>query len=110
MTQRLPGRAREVLGEGPPRVSPMVALELAYLHEVGRARDSAPTMLGALKRSIGLNVADISLADLVEAAGGLTWTRDPFDRLIAAHAIVSGAPLLTADRTILENLALAIWD
>jgi PIN domain nuclease of toxin-antitoxin system len=110
MTQRLPGRAREVLGEGPSQVSPMVALELAYLHEVGRARDSVSTMLGALKQSIGLEVADISLADLVEAAGSLSWTRDPFDRLIAAHAIVTGAQLVTADRTILENLPLATWD
>jgi PIN domain nuclease of toxin-antitoxin system len=46
----------------------------------------------------------------VQAAAGLTWTRDPFDRLIAAHAIVADAPLLTADRTILDNLPQAIWD
>jgi PIN domain nuclease of toxin-antitoxin system len=41
---------------------------------------------------------------------GLSWTHDPFDRLIAAHAIVADAPLVTADRTILENLPLATWD
>jgi PIN domain nuclease of toxin-antitoxin system len=46
----------------------------------------------------------------VQAAAGLTWTRDPFDRLIAAHAILSGAPLLTADRRILANLPQATWD
>ena len=88
----------------------MATLELAYLHEVGRARDSASTMLEALRRSIGLTVSDISAASLVEAAFPLSWTRDPFDRLIAAHAVLTGATLLTADRTILANLPQAAWD
>ena len=80
------------------------------MHEIGRARDSSPMMLAALRQSIGLEVADISLAELAQTALGLTWTRDPFDRMIAAQAIAADAPLLTADRTILANLPLAIWD
>jgi PIN domain nuclease of toxin-antitoxin system len=83
---------------------------LTYLHEIGRARDSLPIMLGALRGDIGLQLADASLAELVTAATHLTWTRDPFDRLIAAHSIVAGAPLVTADQTIRENLPHAIWD
>jgi PIN domain nuclease of toxin-antitoxin system len=67
-------------------------------------------MLAALRRSIGLQVADVSLAELVQAATGLSWTRDPFDRLIAAHAILADAPLVTADKTIQANLPLATWD
>jgi PIN domain nuclease of toxin-antitoxin system len=50
------------------------------------------------------------LVELAQTAVGLTWTRDPFDRVIAAHAIVADAPLVTADRTILDNLPLATWD
>jgi PIN domain nuclease of toxin-antitoxin system len=80
------------------------------MHEIGRARDSAPIMLAALRQSIGLEVADISLDKLVQTALGLTWTRDPFDRMIAAQAIVADVPLVTADRTILANLPLATWD
>ena len=99
-----------MLDEGEPRVSAMSTLELAYMHEIGRARDPVPMMLAALRQSIGLEVADVSLAELVDAAIGLAWTRDPFDRLIAAQAIVSDAPLVTADRTILANLPLATWD
>lgn len=91
-------------------MSPVAALELAYLHEVGRARDPVATMLAALHRDTGLELADASLAELAQAAMGLTWTRDPFDRLIAAHAIAANAPLITADRTILDNLALATWE
>jgi PIN domain nuclease of toxin-antitoxin system len=66
-------------------------------------------MLGALRREVRLEIADASVADLVQAAAELSWTRDPFDRLIAAHAIVAGAPLLTADRTILDHLPQATW-
>jgi PIN domain nuclease of toxin-antitoxin system len=85
-------------------------LELTYLYEVGRVSEPASAPLTALRRSIGLEVADGSLAEVVQAAVGLTWTRDPFDRLIAAHAIVAGSPLITADRAIRDNLPLAIWD
>jgi PIN domain nuclease of toxin-antitoxin system len=55
-------------------------------------------------------MSDISLEQLTKAAVDLTWTRDPFDRLIAAHAIVAGARLLTADEQILEHLPLATWE
>lgn len=69
---------------------------------------SAP--LSALRKSIGLEIADASLAELTRAAIDLTWTRDPFDRLIAAHSIVADAPLVTADRTIRDNLSFVVWD
>jgi len=88
----------------------VAALELRYLHEVGRARDSVPVMLAALRQEIGIEVTDGSIAELGQAAADLSWTRDPFDRLISAHAIVANTPLITADETIRENLPLAIWD
>jgi PIN domain nuclease of toxin-antitoxin system len=110
MAERVPAAARALISEGRPRISPLVALELAYLQEVGRARDPVAMMLVALRRDAGIEVADISLAELTQAATDLSWTRDPFDRLIAAHAIVANAPLVTADRTIREHLPLATWD
>jgi PIN domain nuclease of toxin-antitoxin system len=67
-------------------------------------------MIDALRRSIGAEIVDVSFAEVAAAAVDLTWTRDPFDRLIAAHAVVADAPLVTADRTILANLPLATWD
>jgi PIN domain nuclease of toxin-antitoxin system len=47
---------------------------------------------------------------VARAATEIRWTRDPFDRMIAAQAIVADAPLVTADRTILEHLPQATWD
>jgi PIN domain nuclease of toxin-antitoxin system len=67
-------------------------------------------MLAALRQETGMEVTDCSAAELGEAAMDLSWTRDPFDRLISAHAIVANAPLVTADETIRKNLPLAIWD
>jgi PIN domain nuclease of toxin-antitoxin system len=110
MRERLSSRARESIEAHDPFISPMVLLELRYLHEAGRARDPAAAMLAALRREIGVQMAEIPFSDLVEASLDLSWTRDPFDRLIAAHAIVADAPLVTADRMLLEHLAQAVWD
>ena len=92
-----------------PFVSPIVELELTYLYEVGRVSEPAAAPLSALRASIGLELADAPVAELVQAAVGLSWTRDPFDRLIAAHAIVANSPLVTADETIRQHLPLAVW-
>lgn len=88
----------------------MVELELTFLHEVGRVTEPATAPLAALRRTIGLRVVDASLASTIGAAKEISWTRDPFDRLIAAQAIVADAPLVTADRTILAHLPQATWD
>lgn len=93
----------------PPRICPIVELELTYLYEIGRVSEPASAPLSALARSIGLQLFDASLEQVTRTAADLAWTRDPFDRLIAAHAVVAGAPLLTADETILGNLPLATW-
>lgn len=107
--QRIPRAIRRQLEAEVIGVSPIVELELAYLHEIGRVSEPPSAPLSALRRTLGLQIADTSLAELVLAAVPLSWTRDPFDRLIAAHAIVANAPLVTADETILENLPLATW-
>ena len=108
--QRIPGSVRKLVESQEPFVSPIVELELTYLYEVGRVTEPAVAPLAALRKTIGLQAADVPLSALVQAASSLSWTRDPFDRMIAAQAIVADAPLLTADRTILDNLSLATWD
>jgi PIN domain nuclease of toxin-antitoxin system len=107
--RRIPNAVRHLIESREPFVSPIVELELTYLYEVGRVTEPAEAPLSALRKTIGLQAADVSLAALVQAAAKLTWTRDPFDRMIAAQAIVTDSPLVTADRTILANLPLATW-
>lgn len=107
---RLPPNARQRLETEPLSVSPMVILELQYLYETGRVTEPAATVIADLGRRVGLEVADASLADLVEVAVGRTWTRDPFDRLISSHSTLEGTALLTADETILAELPEATWE
>lgn len=90
-------------------VSPMVRLELEYLAEIGRIRAAPDEILADLSRRIGLHEEDPSLSKTMGHAMSLSWTRDPFDRLIVAHARATGAKLVTADRRILENFKDAAW-
>jgi PIN domain nuclease of toxin-antitoxin system len=105
-----PSAARHLIETEPLAVSPMVALELDLLHEIGRTQGPAEVVLAGLHRSIGLLVSPVPFADVVGAAANLTWTRDPFDRLICAQAVAENQILLTKDRRIHAHLALARWD
>ncbi len=87
----------------------MARLELSLLHEIGRVRDPASAVLGALRRDLGLQVEESGWARAAEIADHLTWTRDPFDRLITAHAMAFGAVLCTRDARIHEHYAEAFW-
>lgn len=102
--------ARRRLGGEELRISPMVALELQYLHEVGRISESGSAVLSDLTRKLGLAQAEGEFSTVVATAEGLEWTRDPFDRLIVAHAALHGATLLTKDRSIRRNYRHAVWD
>lgn len=105
-----PAAARRLLDAEPLAVSPMVALELTLLHEIGRTGGPAAVVLAELGRSIGLTISQTPFPSVVDAASALDWTRDPFDRLICAHAVVDGAVLLTKDRRIRGRLDRARWD
>lgn len=109
MERRIPASVRGRIESEDAFVSPIVELELTYLYEVGRVTEPAAAPLQALARAIGLGIADIPMAAATRAAIDLAWTRDPFDRLIAADAIAADASLITADQTILKHLPRAIW-
>jgi len=109
--RRLRGPARDRLeAAGTLAVSPMVVLELQYLHEIGRTTLPADRVIRELQAHVGLSVSEEPFPRVIAAACEQTWTRDPFDRLIVGQAIAEEATLLTADRTILEHFAGAVWD
>lgn len=107
---RLTDRARDLIDSAATLISPMVELELDLLHEIGRAAAPAATVVSTLAASIGLVVSQTPFASVVRAASPLSWTRDPFDRLICAQAIADDALLITRDRLIRRNLDRAVWD
>jgi len=51
----------------------------------------------------------MSFHAIVNGALGLSWTRDPFDRIIVANSALNNNLLITKDRTILENYENAVW-
>jgi len=103
-------KARAAIDGNDVCISPMVRLETCYLAEIGRLTVAGDTVIDELKRAIGLQISSASFAETVDRALEQTWTRDPFDRLIAAQALVENAPLLTRDRSIRDHCELAIWD
>jgi len=90
-------------------VSPMVVLELQYLHEIGGSRVPAAAIIESLSETVGLSIAPSRWEQVVQVALSLSWTRDPFDRLIAAHALSMGATLITADERIRSHCPGAVW-
>ena len=107
---RISGTALETLNRCDLLVSPMDAIELAYLHEIGRSKRVSQDILRQLREQVGLQVCDHAFPDVAEAATFEAWTRDPFDRMIVAQAKANGyASLVTADEDIRKNYARAVW-
>lgn len=105
----LPASVRELIEADRCLVSPMVELELQYLHEIGRLTVPGEEIVSALGRELGLVRCALPFAQVVAGALGNDWTRDPFDRLIVAQAAVRRTPLLTADTTIHDHYPAAVW-
>lgn len=91
-------------------ISAPARLELAYLHEIGRLADTPTAVLRSLAARLDLANETISAQALFEAAIPLTWTRDPFDRLICGHAEALGIDLAAKDNRIRESFPRAVWD
>ena len=107
--ERFPESLRRRLGSARPLYSPMVRLELAFLHEIGRLVPTAGDVLESLAGYAGLRAAESDFSRVSQIAATLTWTRDPFDRMIAAHALADDLPLVTRDRSLLDHCRVAIW-
>lgn len=109
LIERLSPAAIAIIEAGRLFVSPIVELEIQYLHEIGRFRPTAQQALEVLSGEIGLQRSELSFPAIAKKACQLNWTRDPFDRLIVAEAIIANAPLITKDKTILTHYGQAVW-
>jgi PIN domain nuclease of toxin-antitoxin system len=79
-------------------VSPVSLIELQFLSEVGRIQLEHGGFVEALRSDPRFVIDEVPLMALVTHALPLTWTRDPFDRLLAAHSAARRSPLATLDR------------
>lgn len=89
-------------------VSPVSLLEIQYLSEVGRLEVQNPEFSEQILRDPRFIVDEAPLLALMRQAIDLTWTRDPFDRLLAAHSATRRTPLCTTDRMIRDHHSLVV--
>lgn len=109
LTECLSKKAVELIENNDLYISPMVMLELQYLKEIGRLNAEPALMCENLAGSIGLQICDRPFLQIITEAMTISWTRDPFDRVIIANANIGNTQLLTKDKTILENYPAAVW-
>lgn len=81
-------------------VSPVNLLEMQFLSEVGRLKVRNPDFADAVAADARFVIDDAPLAAVFRKALALDWTRDPFDRLLAAHSLTRRVPLCSIDETI----------
>jgi len=105
-----PARTRQRLEACDIVVSPMVLLEMQFLREAGKVSFKVDTFIRDMSSELGLRVGETAFAPVVISAARISWTRDPFDRLIVAQAAAEEAGLITRDRAILEHYRRAEWD
>lgn len=90
-------------------LSPVALLEMEFLHEIGRIKTPIADVWEVLSEDYGISEATGEVQLLGRQARLLGWTRDPFDRLIVAHALADDAILLSADETIRKHCPRAQW-
>jgi PIN domain nuclease of toxin-antitoxin system len=83
-------------------ISPVSLLEIQFLAEVGRLSVESE-FFELVRRDVRFAVDEPGLDTLITASLPLSWTRDPFDRLLCAHSLVRRTPLCSVDRTVLDN-------
>ena len=102
-------KAQQELQKDELVISPIVLLELQYLYEAKKIRVNGEAIVSDLQKATGVRVASHDGEAVMRTALSLTWTRDPFDRIIVAHAMSQTAKLLTKDRNILRHYAQSVW-
>lgn len=105
----LSDKAKKLIENNSIIISPIVRLELEYLFEIKRLKVGSDKIITYLWKQIGLEISQDSYNIVIDRSLKEKWTRDPFDRIITAHARLNKAKLLTKDRKIHKHYDLAVW-
>ena len=106
---KLSSTAQHLINTHDLKICPIVQLELAYLHEIGRLTETARNIVSDLYGRIGLELCPHPFDQVIQAAIAMTWTPDPFDRIIVGQASVNNDVLVTKDTTIRQHYPNAHW-
>lgn len=107
---RISDKARDILEDADLLISPMVLIELEYLYEVNRIKLPSREVQLKIEHEIGVRVCALSFPLIANLVLDEKWTRDPFDRVIVAHAKANGlAFLVSADEEIAKHYPRTVW-
>ena len=99
----------QILEENDLYISPIVELELQYLKEIEKIKKHPSAIIETLHKEINLKVCTKDFQSIIRESLRLNWTRDPFDRILVAHASLNNNILLTKDEEIRSHYKKAIW-
>ena len=91
-------------------ISPVSFIEIQFLSEIGRVEVKNPDFTEAVLGDARFIVDEVPLLSLVRHSLPMTWTRDPFDRLLAAHSTARRVPLCTTDSRIRAHHSLLVTE
>ena len=106
---KFPQATLELIENSHLLISPMVILELEYLYEIKRLNTQATVIFEALQQEIDLQICSCHFSQIINFALQQNWTRDPFDRIIVAHAAINQSRLVSKDELIQENYPNVVW-
>ena len=84
-------------------VSPISLLEIQFLAEVGHVEIQDQQFYEVLPSDPRFLIDEVPLMPLVRKAITISWTRDPFDRLLVAHSLARRTDFCTLDRTVRQH-------
>ena len=99
----------EILRNNYLLISPMVKLELQYLYDKKRVNAPPDQVINSLKQVIHLKICQKNWLNVVNVALTCDFTRDAFDRLIMAHAMLDNSILISKDTNLTEHYTNCVW-
>ena len=94
---------KKVINENDLFISPITALEIEYLFEIGRIKQDAQVIIDFLQSKIRLKIDNDNFHEIIRIALRENWTRDPFDRILVGHVKYRDAFLVTKDSRVVKN-------
>ena len=86
----------------------MSFLEIQLLAESGRLNVRPTELIETVKTDPRFVLDDVFVSVIVHKTLDLSWTRDPFDRMLAAHSLARQLPFCTTDSDIQANHPLIV--
>ncbi|MFC0820782.1 type II toxin-antitoxin system VapC family toxin [Moraxella marmotae] len=90
-------------------ISPMVKLELQYLYQKKRISENADTIIQSIANKANFSICQKNWLDIVNVALHCNFTKDAFDRLIVAHAMLDNSILISKDTNLTEHYVNCVW-